>query len=56
MKIINNSLEHSLSETEKGNLLWWELNPTPLICQMSAIDCYTTEDFPICLLSLIQVI
>ena len=38
MKIINNSLEHSY-ETEKGSLLWWELNPMPFICQMSALDC-----------------
>ena len=35
---INNSLEHSF-ETEKGNLLQWESNPMPLICQMSALDC-----------------
>ena len=38
MKIINNSLEHSY-ETEKGSLLRWELNPMPLICQTSALDC-----------------
>ena len=33
-----NSLEHSY-KTEKGKCLWWELNPMPLICQMSALDC-----------------
>ena len=43
LKIINNSLEHSF-ETEKGNLLWWESNPMPLICQMSTLDCQTTKD------------
>ena len=38
MKIINNSFK-TLLETEKGKLLWWELNPMPLICWMSALDC-----------------
>ena len=33
-----NSLEHSY-KTEKGKCLWWELNPMPLICQMSTLDC-----------------
>ena len=35
--IINNSLEHSY-ETEKGSLLWWELNLIPLMCQTSTLD------------------
>ena len=38
MKINNNSCEHSYND-RNGNCPQWELNPMPLICQISALDC-----------------
>ena len=38
LKIIIILLEHFIFRQKRENLLWWELNPMPLICQMSALD------------------
>ena len=39
LKSINNSLEHFILRQKREIFLQWELNPMPLICQMSILDC-----------------